>query len=51
LGIGIYPKLTTQMYDAKTVAINTEVRHSQMVIAQQKQSALTQVAVINQITK
>jgi NAD(P)H-quinone oxidoreductase subunit 4 len=48
LGIGIYPKLTTQMYDVKTVAINAEVRHSQMVIAQEKQSALTQVAVVNQ---
>jgi hypothetical protein len=36
------------MYDVKTVAINAEVRHSQMVIAQEKQSALTQVAVVNQ---
>lgn len=51
LGIGIYPKLATQMYDAKTVAINAEVRQSQMIIAQQKQPALTQIAAIDQIVK
>lgn len=28
IGIGIYPKFTTQMYDVKTVAINTELRQS-----------------------
>ena len=42
LGIGIYPKLTTQIYDAKTVAINAEVRQSQMLIAQQKPTTLAQ---------
>lgn len=42
LGIGIYPKLTTQIYDVKTVAINAEVRQSQMLIAQQKPTTLAQ---------
>lgn len=51
LGIGIYPKLATQMYDVKTVAINTEVRQSQMIIAQQKQPALAQIAAINEMVK
>ncbi len=32
-GIGLYPKLATQMYDAKTVAINADVRHSYTQIA------------------
>ncbi len=48
LGIGVYPKLFTQMYDVKTVAINAEVRQSQMMIAQQKQPALAQIATIEQ---
>ncbi|WP_019507482.1 NAD(P)H-quinone oxidoreductase subunit 4 [Pleurocapsa sp. PCC 7319] len=43
LGIGIYPKLATQIYDVKTVAINTEVVQSQAVIAQQKQVAIAQM--------
>ena len=33
ISIGIYPKLTTQIYDVKTVAVNTEVRQAQMRIA------------------
>ncbi len=32
--IGIYPKLTTQLYDVKTVAVNTEILQSQNRIAQ-----------------
>lgn len=32
-GIGLYPKLATQMYDAKTVAINADVRQSYTQIA------------------
>ena len=47
VGIGIYPKLATQMYDVKTVAINAEVRHSQTIIAQQQQPTITQLAVID----
>lgn len=34
IGIGFYPKLATQMYDAKTVAVNAQVRQSYTQIAQ-----------------
>ncbi|NJK48275.1 NAD(P)H-quinone oxidoreductase subunit 4 [Candidatus Gracilibacteria bacterium] len=34
IGIGFYPKLATQMYDVKTVAVNAEVRESYTQIAQ-----------------
>lgn len=33
VGIGIYPKLATQIYDVKTVAVNAEVRQAHMTIA------------------
>ncbi len=34
IGIGLYPKMATQLYDAKTVAVNAEVRQSYIQIAQ-----------------
>jgi NAD(P)H-quinone oxidoreductase subunit 4 len=34
IGVGIYPKLATQMYDVKTVAVNTQVRQSYTQFAQ-----------------
>ncbi|NJM71692.1 MAG: NAD(P)H-quinone oxidoreductase subunit 4 [Scytonema sp. RU_4_4] len=34
IGIGFYPKLATQIYDVKTVAVNTQVRQSYTQIAQ-----------------
>jgi NAD(P)H-quinone oxidoreductase subunit 4 len=34
IGIGFYPKLATQIYDTKTVAINADIRHSHAQIAQ-----------------
>ncbi|MBD3881356.1 NAD(P)H-quinone oxidoreductase subunit 4 [Phormidium tenue FACHB-886] len=34
VGIGFYPKLATQLYDVKTVAINAEVRQAHTQIAQ-----------------
>ena len=34
IGIGFYPKVAMQMYDAKTVAINTHVRQSYTIISQ-----------------
>lgn len=34
VGIGFYPKLATQMYDAKTVAVNAQIRDSYTQIAQ-----------------
>ncbi|WP_353929372.1 NAD(P)H-quinone oxidoreductase subunit 4 [Okeanomitos corallinicola TIOX110] len=34
IGIGFYPKVAMQMYDAKTVAVNARVRQSYTVISQ-----------------
>ena len=34
IGIGFYPKLATQMFDVKTVAVNAQVRQSYTQIAQ-----------------
>ncbi len=34
IGIGVYPKLATKLYDAKTVAVNAHVRQSYLEIAQ-----------------
>ncbi|WP_103125524.1 NAD(P)H-quinone oxidoreductase subunit 4 [Nostoc cycadae] len=34
IGFGFYPKLATQMYDVKTVAVNTQVRQSYIQFAQ-----------------
>lgn len=33
VGIGVYPKWATQMYDVKTVALNTEMRESYVEVA------------------
>ncbi|MEL6928875.1 MAG: NAD(P)H-quinone oxidoreductase subunit 4 [Cyanobacteria bacterium J06600_6] len=51
VGIGLYPKLFTQMYDVKTVAINANVRESQVVIAQQRQLTLAQAPTIGESVK
>ncbi|MEL6909883.1 MAG: NAD(P)H-quinone oxidoreductase subunit 4 [Cyanobacteria bacterium J06629_2] len=51
VGIGLYPKLFTQMYDVKTVAINGNVRQSQVAIAQQKQVTLAQAPMIGEVIK
>jgi NAD(P)H-quinone oxidoreductase subunit 4 len=34
IGIGLYPKAAMQMYDVKTVAVNTQVRQSYTIISQ-----------------
>ncbi|MDY6938366.1 MAG: NAD(P)H-quinone oxidoreductase subunit 4 [Cyanobacteriota bacterium] len=34
IGIGFYPKLATEVYDVKTVAVNSQVRQSYVAIAQ-----------------
>lgn len=34
VGIGFYPKLATQLYDVKTVAVNGEIRQAYLEIAQ-----------------
>ena len=51
IGIGLYPKLFTQMYDVKTVAINANVRQSQTIVAQQKQVTLAQAPAIGELAK
>ena len=48
VGIGLYPKLFTQMYDVKTVAINSEIRQSQVAMTQQKQITVAQAPVIGE---
>jgi NAD(P)H-quinone oxidoreductase subunit 4 len=46
IGIGFYPKLATQMYDAKTVAVNAQLRQSYTQIAQAnpQKFSVTQIA-------
>ena len=51
VGIGIYPKLFTQVYDVKTVAINAEVRQSQIALTQQKQATIAQAPAIEKSSK
>jgi NAD(P)H-quinone oxidoreductase subunit 4 len=34
IGVGVYPKLATQVYDAKMVAVNAQVRQSYVQMAQ-----------------
>jgi NAD(P)H-quinone oxidoreductase subunit 4 len=34
IGVGVYPKLATQIYDAKMVAVNAQVRQSYVQVAQ-----------------
>jgi NAD(P)H-quinone oxidoreductase subunit 4 len=36
IGVGLYPKLATQLYDVKTVALNAEIRQSYTEIAEAK---------------
>lgn len=50
-GIGVYPKLFTQMYDVKTVAINADVRQSQVAVVRQKQVTLAQAPTIDAVVK
>ena len=49
VGIGVYPKLATQMYDTTTVAINADVRHSQTIIAQQQHTTIAQAPNIHSL--
>ena len=51
VGIGLYPRLFTQMYDVKTVAINANVRQSQVALAQQRQITLAQASTIGELVK
>ncbi|NJK69647.1 MAG: NAD(P)H-quinone oxidoreductase subunit 4 [Microcoleus sp. SU_5_3] len=40
IGIGIYPKIATQTYDVKTVAVTAHIRDSLPVFAQQKDRSI-----------
>ena len=51
VGIGLYPRLFTQMYDAKTVAINANVRQSQVAAVQQKQITVAQAPAISELAE
>jgi len=47
LSVGLYPKLATQLYDAKTVAVNAEIRQSYLEIAQTNSISLESKLAIN----
>ncbi|MEQ9670764.1 NAD(P)H-quinone oxidoreductase subunit 4 [Coleofasciculus sp. G2-EDA-02] len=49
LGIGFYPKLATQLYDAKTVAVNTHLREAYFQVAQDKPQIYAQGFLVPQI--
>ncbi|HBE16770.1 MAG TPA: NAD(P)H-quinone oxidoreductase subunit 4 [Cyanobacteria bacterium UBA11149] len=51
IGIGVYPKMATQFYDAKTVAVNAEVRQSYVEIAQSNPQIYAQGFLMPQIAK
>lgn len=44
VGIGFYPKLATQMYDAKTIALNAQARQSYTQFAQTKTPTYAEAA-------
>ena len=50
IGVGMYPKLATQIYDVKTVALNAEIRQSYTAVAQAK-TLPGQVATVVDIAK
>ena len=39
IGIGLYPKLMTQTYDVKTVALATQARNALSIVVAQKQGS------------
>ncbi|HBB32680.1 MAG TPA: NAD(P)H-quinone oxidoreductase subunit 4 [Cyanobacteria bacterium UBA8803] len=43
IGIGLYPKMVTQTYDVKTVAVTTEVRQALPMIAQERSNLLSEL--------
>ena len=49
IGIGMYPKLATQIYDVKTVALNAEIRQTYTEIAQAK-TLQSEVATVFEIS-
>jgi NAD(P)H-quinone oxidoreductase subunit 4 len=51
IGIGFYPKVATQMYDVKTVALNAQVRQSYTKIAQGHPQIYAQGFLVPEIAK
>ncbi|MBF2064548.1 MAG: NAD(P)H-quinone oxidoreductase subunit 4 [Calothrix sp. C42_A2020_038] len=51
IGIGLYPKFAMQMYDVKTVAINTQIRENYTQIAQSNPSVYAQGFLTPKITE
>jgi NAD(P)H-quinone oxidoreductase subunit 4 len=47
IGIGFYPKLVTQFYDIKTVAVNTEIRQTYSQIAENNPQIYAQKVVMS----
>ncbi|MGI0479867.1 NAD(P)H-quinone oxidoreductase subunit 4 [Geminocystis sp. CENA526] len=44
ISVGLYPKLATQLYDVKTVAVNTEIRQTYAEIAQVNTPVVSSIA-------
>ena len=51
IGIGLYPKLATQMYDVKTVAVNAEVLQSHTKIAESNPGIYAQTLSVPRIVE
>jgi NAD(P)H-quinone oxidoreductase subunit 4 len=51
VGIGLYPKIATEMYDVKTVAVNTDVRQSYDRIAQLQDNIYGEGSIAPQIAE
>jgi NAD(P)H-quinone oxidoreductase subunit 4 len=51
IGIGLYPKIATEMYDVKTVAVNTDVRQSYNRLAQLQDNIYGKGSVAPQIAE
>jgi NAD(P)H-quinone oxidoreductase subunit 4 len=51
VGIGFYPKMAMQVYDAKTVAVNAEVRQSYIQIAQENPRIYAKGILVPQIAQ
>ena len=51
IGIGLYPKLATEIYDVKTVAINTQMRQADTQLAAENPQIYAQDFLVPQIGK
>ncbi len=51
IGIGFYPKMAMQMYDVKTVAVNTNLRQSYAVVSQKNPQIYAKRFLVPQISE